>query len=57
MTLPPLVGFTAMLLGMAAIVGPQPALTKTVSFAGYSWAVKSAAGLLGPGPNLSLIHI
>jgi len=52
MKLRQLVKLTAMLLGMAALAGPQPALAKTVSFAGYSWNVKSAADVLGPGPNL-----
>ena len=52
MKLRPLVKLTAMLVGMAALAGPQPALAKTVSFAGYSWTVKSAADVLGPGPNL-----
>ena len=52
MKLRPLVGLTAMLVGMTALAVPQPALAKTVSFAGYSWAVKSGADLLGPGPNL-----
>ena len=53
MKLRPLVGLTAMLVGMTAMAVPQPALAKTVSFAGYTWGVKSAADLLGPGPTSS----
>jgi len=52
MKLRSLAGLTAMLVGIVAMAVPQTALAKTVSFAGYSWSVKSAADLLGPGPNL-----
>jgi hypothetical protein len=58
-------GLTMMMIGLATAAGPQttsamttrqpatsPEAMRTLSFAGYSWGVKSAPGLLGPGPNI-----
>src|SRR5438067_10871709 len=37
-------------LALPAAAG-SPAATRTISFSGYSWAVKSSHGKVGPGPN------
>jgi hypothetical protein len=36
---------------LAASQAAAPAATRTISFSGHNWTVKSSFGKVGPGPN------